>query len=90
VRYPVACLPQAWASASVFLLLQAVLGLKIDAGRELLVFERPTLPTSLRRLHVRGLRARTGKVDITFTRYAGDVAVELDDRVDNVEVMIIK
>jgi glycogen debranching enzyme len=31
VPYPVACKPQAWAAASVFLLLQAMLGLNVDA-----------------------------------------------------------
>jgi glycogen debranching enzyme len=33
IRYPVACLPQAWASGSVFMTLQACLGLQIDSER---------------------------------------------------------
>jgi len=35
IPYPVACSPQAWSAASVFLLIQASLGLAIDglAGR---------------------------------------------------------
>ena len=33
IAYPVACLPQAWASGSVFMLLQACLGLSIDGWR---------------------------------------------------------
>ena len=32
--YPVACLPQAWASGSVFLLLQACLGIQVDGERK--------------------------------------------------------
>ena len=44
ISYPVACAPQAWASASVFLLLQSVLGLEIKAGRRLVQFTRPKLP----------------------------------------------
>ena len=31
--YPVACLPQAWSSGSVFLLLQACLGIRVDGER---------------------------------------------------------
>jgi glycogen debranching enzyme len=31
IAYPVACLPQAWAAGSVFLMLQAALGVNIDA-----------------------------------------------------------
>jgi glycogen debranching enzyme len=32
-RYPVACLPQAWAAGSPFLLVQAILGLTVDGAR---------------------------------------------------------
>ena len=32
--YPVACSPQAWAAAAVFCMLQACLGLDIDAGKQ--------------------------------------------------------
>lgn len=90
VRYPVACLPQAWAAGSVYLLLQAVLGLRIDARSDVVVLERPTLPPSIRRVHVRGLVARKGTVDITFTRYSGDVAVELENRENGVQVVVVK
>jgi len=38
VPYPVACRPQAWAAGSLFLLLQAALGLRIEAwGRRLVL-----------------------------------------------------
>ena len=33
IAYPVACMPQAWAAGSAFLLLQSCLGLSIDAAR---------------------------------------------------------
>lgn len=32
VPYPFACLPQAWASGSLFMLLQATLGVRIDGA----------------------------------------------------------
>src|SRR5690606_25162115 len=42
--YPVACAPQAWASAAVLMLLGAVLGIRIEADRGRVVLERPQLP----------------------------------------------
>ena len=40
--YPVACLPQAWSSGSVFLLLQACLGIQVDGERQEVHVTRPT------------------------------------------------
>lgn len=90
VRYPVACLPQAWAAGAVFLLLQAVLGLKVDARQNLVTLERPTLPSSLRSVHVTGLQWRESRIGVSFIRHSGDVVVELDDRTEGAQVMILK
>ena len=54
--YPVACAPQSWAAGSVFLLLQACLGLTIDGIGKRISFERPELPQQLDRLALRQLR----------------------------------
>src|SRR5262249_30687121 len=53
VLYPVACAPQAWSAASVFLLLQACLSLEINGPAAHICFTRPRLPASLgeRRIH---------------------------------------
>src|SRR5262249_41989999 len=46
--YPVACSPQAWAACSVFLLLQASLGLRaVTADKPAVVFSRPVLPEGI-------------------------------------------
>ena len=48
VPYPVACSPQSWSAASVFLLLQAILGMKIDAvASRLFLSSAPVLPEFL-------------------------------------------
>ena len=54
--YPVACAPQAWASATVFALVQASLGLSFDQDGAEIRFEQPMLPDFLDELHLRGLR----------------------------------
>ena len=53
--YPVACAPQSWAAAAVFLLLQSALGLHVDAPHQRVVFTRPLLPAYLERVTMTNL-----------------------------------
>ena len=76
VAYPVACLPQAWAAGSIFMMLQAVLGLSVDGwNREIRVSE-PRLPIGIDRLEVDGLRIGEEKVDLLFERTGRRVDVQ--------------
>ena len=52
--YPVACAPQAWASAAPMYMTQAALGLRVRAPTEVR-FEKPHLPDFLSRLSLNGL-----------------------------------
>jgi glycogen debranching enzyme len=88
--YPVACAPQAWAAGSVFLLVQACLGLTIDAPRAQIRFFRPSLPESLQRLWIQNLRAGTASVDLYIERHTNDVGVSLTRREGNVDVLVVK
>lgn len=63
-RYPVACSPQAWSSAALLALVQASLGLRIDAARAQVRLTRPRLPPFLRRLEICGLRVGAGAIDL--------------------------
>jgi glycogen debranching enzyme len=75
VAYPVACLPQAWAAGSVFMLLQACLGLSIDAECSQVEVRNPVLPTGIDQLSIRDLRIGDGAIDLTFERNGSRVAV---------------
>jgi glycogen debranching enzyme len=75
VAYPVACLPQAWAAGSVFMLLQACLGIRIDGGKGEIEILDPRLPIGIDRLWIDGLRVGDAKVDLNFERIGGHVAV---------------
>lgn len=79
IAYPVACLPQAWAAGSVFMLLQSCLGLRIDAWRNEITIERPYLPVGVDRLHVHHLQVGTNKVSLAFERVGDRV---MADRID--------
>jgi glycogen debranching enzyme len=88
--YPVACSPQAWASASVFALVQASLGIDFDPEVGEIRFDRPVLPEFLDQLHLRGLQTRDGEADVLFRRYGGDVAVNITRRQGNVPIVVTR
>ncbi|MGQ9425866.1 glycogen debranching N-terminal domain-containing protein [Gilvimarinus sp. F26214L] len=75
VAYPVACLPQAWASGALFMTLQAALGIHIDGWRKEVHIVRPELPTGLNHLAVRRIPVGDARVDLTFQRVRDRVAV---------------
>jgi glycogen debranching enzyme len=88
--YPVACSPQAWASATVFALVQASLGIDFDRGAGEIRFDRPVLPEFLDQLHLRGLQTKHGAADVLFRRYGGDVAVNITRRQGNVPIVVTR
>jgi glycogen debranching enzyme len=73
VAYPVACLPQAWAAGSVFMALQACLGVTIDAHQGSVLIDRPRLPSGVDSLQLRRLRIGGRVVDLGFQRLADRV-----------------
>src|SRR5262249_44617411 len=77
VPYPVACRPQAWAAGSVFLLLEAVLGLEADGLQGRVVFRQPQLPPWLAALEIRNLRVGAARLDLNVLhgKYGGSVEI---------------
>jgi glycogen debranching enzyme len=88
--YPVACSPQAWASGSVLLLLQASLGLKIDAPQRRVVFAHPHLPGYLERVTLANLTVGDASLDLLLERTDDDVGVTVRRRVGEIEIVTIK
>ena len=78
VAYPVACLPQAWAAGSIFMLLQACLGITIDASDYRVVVRQPRLPIGIDRLEVRELTFNQHRVDLGFQRIGERVAAYIE------------
>jgi glycogen debranching enzyme len=73
--YPVACSPQAWASAAPFLILQACLGISIDAERKRIVFADPYLPEGIPTLAIKDLQCGGISVDLFLERRDNSVLV---------------
>jgi len=86
--YPVACVPQAWASATVFALVQASLGIGFDPESGEIHFDRPALPEFLDELHLRGLRAKHGTADVLLRRYDSDVVLNITRRQGSVPIVL--
>jgi glycogen debranching enzyme len=88
--YPVACSPQSWAAGSVFMLIEAMLGLSIKAPQRQIVFTHALLPECLRWMQIKNLRVGPSVIDLAFQRYGDDVAVNVMRKNGNVEVVAIK
>jgi glycogen debranching enzyme len=87
--YPVACAPQAWAACAPFTLLQACLGIEIDAASSTVILRRPRLPPFIEWLSVRGLRIGEGRLDLMCRRHDSGVAVNLLDRAGDADVQVM-
>ena len=87
IAYPVACLPQAWAAGSVFLMLQAALGVSIDALTRTVTVNAPTLPAGIERLTVSRLQVGDATVDLAFERLGDQVVVMPRNRVGEVRIV---
>ncbi len=90
VPYPVACSPQAWSAASVFLLFQACLGLEIDAPAAQICFTRPRLPAACNELRIHNLEVADAKVDLLLLRHQDDVGVNVLHAEGNVQIIVEK
>lgn len=86
--YPVACIPQAWAAGSAFMLLQAVLGLEISADPPTILFQHPRLPDFLDRVDILGLTVGSASVDIILNRHPHSVGINVIRRDGHVEIRV--
>jgi glycogen debranching enzyme len=86
--YPVACAPQAWAAGAVFMLLEACLGMSIDAPNKRLILEQPYLPPALTQLWIRRLAVGAASVDLYFERKDNTVSVEIMEKRGEAEVLV--
>jgi glycogen debranching enzyme len=87
--YPVACAPQAWASATPFTLLEAALGLEFDAQRGEIRLRNPRLPAFLNEVVLRDLRLGASSVDLRVRRHGEEVSLEVLRTRGKIQVSIV-
>jgi len=87
--YPVACAPQAWASATPFTLLEAALGLEFDVQRGEIRLRNPRLPAFLNEVILRELQLGPSSVDLRVRRHDDDVSLEVLRTRGQIQVSIV-
>ena len=87
--YPVACAPQAWASATPFTLLEAALGLEFDASRGEIRLRNPRLPAFLNEVVLHDLKLGASSVDLRVRRHDGEVSLEVLRTRGQIQVSIV-
>jgi hypothetical protein len=87
----VACSPQAWAVGAVFMMLQACLGLKINAAENSITLCNPVLPSFLSDVTITNLRINNKQIILQIRKTmkgleaqllspGADVEVRLEDK----------
>jgi glycogen debranching enzyme len=74
--YPVACAPQAWASATPFALLEASLGLEFDPFANEIRLCNPRLPAFLGEVMLRNVQLGSSRIDLRVRRHNDTVSLD--------------
>ncbi len=91
--YPVACLPQAWATGTVFALLEACLGLSVvfdRHGQAQVRLDDPVLPTCIDELEIRNLQVGADSIHLALRRFGDDIATSIIRRPRHVQLVVRK
>ncbi len=90
IAYPVACLPQAWAAGSVFMMMQAALGVGVDALTGAVDIDDPHLPPGIEHLVLSNLQVGEAVVDLAFDRMDGHTVVTPRNRRGDVRIRLLR
>ena len=77
VPYPVACHPQAWSAASVFLLLQSILGMEVLGLERRIVMRFPRIPEWLEWIRFDDLRLGNSSISFVARRGRRGASIEV-------------
>lgn len=87
--YPVACVPQSWATATPLSLIQSVLGLDFSVESQSITFHQPLMPDFMEEIRLSNLQIGHGTADVLLQCNAHEVAVRLISRRGKVDVLTI-
>jgi glycogen debranching enzyme len=72
IQYPVACSPQAWATGTIFQLMQMMVNLVPDAPSNYLRILDPALASNIHQISFKNLRVGATLIDLEFTQRDAD------------------
>lgn len=78
IRYPVACIPQAWAAGTPLVVLQSILGLRVDTQAKR-IYLSPTWPEFVNRIEVRDMLVQGELVSFSIDKAQGIVSYDLHE-----------
>jgi glycogen debranching enzyme len=87
--YPVACAPQAWASATPFTLLEASLGLEFDLPSGEIRLRNPVLPPFMDEVLLRNLWLGAASADITVRRHKDAISLDILRTRGEIQISIV-
>ena len=90
VPYPVACHPQAWSAAAIFMIVQVMLGIEMRGFERKLVFDSPAMPDWLDWLKLEKLKVGDGEVSLIVRRTPEGASIGIIERRGNVSVEVLK
>lgn len=90
VNYPVACSPQAWAAGSVFMILQAMLGIEADAINNTVYVTSPSLPRWLKEADVNDMRVGKSTISLKFQRDGGVTSFVVSNKTGSIRTIVIE
>lgn len=91
VLYPISCAPQAWSAGSVFLLLQACLGLEISAPQNQISFKCPVFPHSFDEVQISNLTLNSSQsLDLRLKRKGNDISLDVLNKSGEFEVRLVQ
>ncbi|MEI7474871.1 MAG: amylo-alpha-1,6-glucosidase [bacterium] len=90
VMYPVACIPQAWAAGSIFMLMQAFLNLIPDAQKREITLNNSLLPSWSEYLKLTNLKVGQAYIDIEFRKTNKSIVIDILDKRGKVDIIIRK
>lgn len=87
--YPVACSPQAWSVATVFMAIQSLLGMEVNEADSTIHFYKPVLPDFIDNMIIRNLKFKDLKLNIKFIRAGDSVSISMQNKEVPVRVEVI-
>jgi glycogen debranching enzyme len=88
--YPVACSPQAWSVAAVFMMLQACFRISINAFTKTIQFDKPVLPSYLDHVYISNLPTSDKFCNLNMARMQFDVSFNLIQKSEDWSVITKK
>lgn len=88
--YPVACSPQAWSVAAVFMMLQACFRINVNAVTKTIHFDKPVLPPYLDHVYISNLPTGEKFCNLNLARMQFDVSFNLIQKSEDWSVITKK